>query len=119
MRMTNKMDIYSWAAPTEEQKKMFNALGDEEQLAMLREALAESEKSGLVENFSMDQLINELDREEQDSWTDITSNGVATPRDVIHVIPEPYHRACFLEILAVPIDHNMPNEDHRWNFNDN
>ena len=51
--MTQKIDSYPWAAPTEEQKAMFHALSDEDQLAMLRQALEEGEKSGIVENFSI------------------------------------------------------------------
>lgn len=41
------MDVYPWAAPTEEQKRMFDALDYDEQLAMIREALVAAENSGI------------------------------------------------------------------------
>lgn len=40
-----KIDVYPWAAPTEEQKKMFNALSYDEQLGMVRKALIDGEQS--------------------------------------------------------------------------
>lgn len=63
--MNKRINAYPWATPTEEQKKMFNSLSDDEQLAMLREAIAEGEKSGIAENFSMDELIKRLDQEKK------------------------------------------------------
>ncbi len=35
------MDIYPWAAPTEEQKRMFDALSYDEQLKMVQEAISQ------------------------------------------------------------------------------
>ncbi len=50
------IDSYPWAVPTEEQKRMFDALTDEEQLKMLQEALIEGEESGISEK-SFDEII--------------------------------------------------------------
>ncbi len=36
-----RMDCYPWAVPTEEQKRMFDALSYEEQLEMVRAAIIE------------------------------------------------------------------------------
>ncbi len=44
-----KIDCYPWAVPTEEQKRMFNALSYEEQLQMVRNALIAGEESGFTE----------------------------------------------------------------------
>ena len=49
---------YPWAAPSEEQKRMFDALSYEEQLNMLREALIADEKSG-ISNKSFDEIREE------------------------------------------------------------
>lgn len=42
-----RMDCYPWAAPTEEQKRMFDALSYEDQLEMVRAAIIEGENSGI------------------------------------------------------------------------
>lgn len=42
-----RMDCYPWAVPTEEQKRMFDALSYEDQLEMVRAAIIEGENSGI------------------------------------------------------------------------
>ena len=41
-----KMDCYPWAVPTEEQRRMFDALSYEEQLEMVQDAITEGLESG-------------------------------------------------------------------------
>jgi len=43
------IDVYPWAAPTEEQKRMFNALPPEEKRRMIREAIEQGFASGISE----------------------------------------------------------------------
>jgi len=57
--MKKKMDVYPWAVPTPEQKKMFDALSYEEQLNMVREAIIAGEKSGISEK-SFDEVMEEV-----------------------------------------------------------
>ena len=45
-----RMDVYPWAVPTAEQKRLFDALSYEEQLEMVRQALIEGEESGLAQD---------------------------------------------------------------------
>ena len=41
-----KMDVYPWAVPTDEQKRLFDDLNYDEQLQMVRAALEEGDASG-------------------------------------------------------------------------
>lgn len=43
-----RMDCYPWAAPTEEQKRMFDTLSYEDQLEMVRAAIIEGETAESV-----------------------------------------------------------------------
>ena len=49
---------YPWAAPTQEQMRMFEALSYEEQLKMLQDVLTEGEESGISDK-SFDEIIDE------------------------------------------------------------
>ena len=40
------MDCYPWAVPTEEQRRMFDALSYDEQLKMVQDAITEGLESG-------------------------------------------------------------------------
>ena len=53
------IDSYPWAAPTDEQKLMFDALSYEEQLKMLQDALIEGEKSGDDGVLNMEEILHE------------------------------------------------------------
>lgn len=44
-----KVDCYPWAAPTEEQKRMFDNLSYDDQLEMLRAAIKKGEESGVCD----------------------------------------------------------------------
>ena len=58
--MSNKPELiipcYPWAAPTEEQKTLFDTLNYEKQLKMLQDALTEGLESG-ISNKSFDGII--------------------------------------------------------------
>jgi hypothetical protein len=54
-----RMDVYPWAAPTPEQKRMFDALPYDEQLKMVQDALAEGLESGISDK-SVDQIFEEI-----------------------------------------------------------
>ncbi len=43
------IDVYPWAAPTDEQKRMFDALPIEEKRRMIREAIEQGFSSGISE----------------------------------------------------------------------
>ncbi len=53
----NRMDVYPWAVPTEEQKRLFDALSYEEQLEMVRQALIKGEESGLAQDLDVDRIV--------------------------------------------------------------
>lgn len=53
-----RMDCYPWAVPTEEQKRMFDALSYEDQLEMVRSAIIEGEKSG-ISSKTFDEIIKD------------------------------------------------------------
>lgn len=53
-----KISSYPWAAPTKEQRNMFDALNYEEQLKMLQDTLIEGEESGISDK-SFDEIIEE------------------------------------------------------------
>jgi len=52
-----RMDVYPWAVPTAEQKRLFDALSYEEQLEMVRQALIEGEENGPGKDFDADRII--------------------------------------------------------------
>lgn len=52
-----QIDTYPWAVPTQEQKKMFDAMSDEEQLNMLRQAIIDGENSGISDACNMEEII--------------------------------------------------------------
>ena len=49
------IDSYPWAVPTEEQKRMFDELSQDQQLKMLQDALIEGEESGISDK-SLDEI---------------------------------------------------------------
>ena len=53
------VDCYPWAAPTEEQKRMFDALPREEQLRMVRAAIEEGFASG-ISTKSLEEILAEV-----------------------------------------------------------
>lgn len=59
--MENQKTIpsFPWAAPTQEQMRMFDALSYEEQLKMLQDTLIEGEMSGISDK-SFDEIIEEV-----------------------------------------------------------
>ena len=54
-----RMDCYPWAVPTEEQKRMFDALSYEEQLEMVRAAITEGKNSG-VSDKSITEIMDDV-----------------------------------------------------------
>ncbi len=52
------IDSYPWAVPTEEQKRMFDGLNQEQQFKMLQNALTEGLESGISDKSS-DEIIEE------------------------------------------------------------
>lgn len=54
-----KIDCYPWAAPTEEQKRMFDGLSYEEQLEILSSALSEAQQSGICDR-TLPEIIESL-----------------------------------------------------------
>jgi len=56
------LDLYPWAVPTEEQKRMFDARPPEEKRAMIRAAIQEGIDSG-VSGRSVAELMDQLDRD--------------------------------------------------------
>ena len=59
------IDVYPWAAPTEEQKRLFDALSPEEKREMIRSAIQEGLDSGVSEK-SVAAIIEEVDAESSD-----------------------------------------------------
>jgi hypothetical protein len=57
------IDFYPWAVPTEEQKRMFDELSQDQQLKMLQEALIEGEKSGDAGALDMEDIRREAKKE--------------------------------------------------------
>jgi hypothetical protein len=57
-----KIPCYPWATPTEEQKCLFDALSDEEQLKMVQEALREGLESGISDQ-SIDEIFDSKETE--------------------------------------------------------
>ena len=53
-----QIGCYPWAVPTEDQKRMFDALSYEDQLEMLRSAIIEGEKSGISDRTASDILAD-------------------------------------------------------------
>lgn len=56
------IDVYPWAAPTEAQKRMFDALSPEEQRKMIDAAIEEGFESGLS-NRSIREIVDEAKAE--------------------------------------------------------
>ena len=54
-----KIDCYPWAAPTEEQKRMFDKLSYDDQLEMLRSAIKKGEESG-VSDKTLPEIMAEV-----------------------------------------------------------
>ena len=57
-----RMDCYPWAVPTEEQKRMFDALSYEEQLEMVRAAIIEGANSGVSDKTVIEIMDDVKDR---------------------------------------------------------
>ncbi len=57
------IDSYPWAVPTEEQKRMFDGLSQDQQLKMLQEALIEGEESGNAGALDMENIRREAKKE--------------------------------------------------------
>ena len=51
------IEAYPWANPTEEQKAMFDSLSPEQQLDMLRQAIADGIESGDAGELDMEDII--------------------------------------------------------------
>ncbi len=60
--MTDLVPLFAFTPPTEEQKRMFDALEPEEQLKMLQAALIEGEQSEISDK-SFNKIIEEAKRE--------------------------------------------------------
>lgn len=56
-RNEKKIPCYPWAIPTEEQKRLFDALSYEEQLKMVQEALKKGLESGISDQ-SLDEIFD-------------------------------------------------------------
>ncbi len=57
------VDSYPWSVPTEEQKRMFDGLSQEQQLKMLQKALIEGEESGDAGALDMESIRREAKKE--------------------------------------------------------
>lgn len=58
---TISIDVYPWAAPTAEQRALFDALSPEEKRQMIRQAIADGFNSG-SSGKSIDEIVAEARR---------------------------------------------------------